>query len=172
MLRVRIARLCGVLIFGFVVHAVCLAAAAPASIRFDATSKVFRLDAAGMTYAFGINDQDELQTIYWGAAIASGDHMAAAVQNAGVASFDLPVSTTPQEYAGWGAGLYVEPALKVTFADGNRDLVLHYVSHTIRDNELTITLKDIERDLFVDVRYSIDPETVSYTHLTLPTIYS
>jgi alpha-galactosidase len=157
--RVRTARLCGVLIFGVVVHAVCLAAPAPASIRFDATSKVFRLDAAGMTYAFGINDQDELQTIYWGAAIASSDHLAAAVQNAGVASFDLPTSTTPQEYAGWGAGLYVEPALKVAFADGNRDLVLHYVSHTIRDNELTITLKDIERELFVDVRYSIDPET-------------
>jgi hypothetical protein len=46
------------------------------------------------------------------------------------ASFDSSYTNTPQEYAGWGAGLFVEPALKVTFADGNRDLVLHYQSHT------------------------------------------
>jgi hypothetical protein len=32
--------------------------------------------------------------------------------------------------SGWGGGIYVEPALKVTFSDGNRDLVLHYVSAT------------------------------------------
>ena len=46
------------------------------------------------------------------------------------ASFDSSYTNTPQEYAGWGAGLFIEPALKVTFADGNRDLVLHYESHT------------------------------------------
>ena len=43
-----------------------------------------------------------------------------------LAGFDSSYNNTPQEYAGWGAGLFLEPALKVTFADGNRDLVLHY----------------------------------------------
>ena len=46
------------------------------------------------------------------------------------ASFDGSYTNTPQEYAGWGAGLFIEPALKVTFPDGNRDLVLHYESQT------------------------------------------
>jgi alpha-galactosidase len=49
--------------------------------------------------------------------------------------------------------------LKVTFPHGNRDLVLHYVSHTIEGNELTITLKDIQRQLFVELRSSLDSAT-------------
>jgi alpha-galactosidase len=153
----------GALIFGLLVslavHAAAFAATPATTIRFDATSRIFRLDAAGMTYAFGINDQNELQPIYWGSAIAISDRLAAAAHNAGAASFDLPSTTTQNEYAGWGAELYPEPALKVTFPDGNRDLVLHYVSHTIEGNQLTIVLKDIQRKLFVELRYSIDPAT-------------
>jgi alpha-galactosidase len=103
-------RFYGSLIFGLLVsltvHAAAFAATPAATIRFDATSKVFRLDAAGTTYAFGINDQDELQPIYWGSAIATIDRLAAAAHNAGAASFDLPSTTTQNEYAGWGAELY------------------------------------------------------------------
>jgi alpha-galactosidase len=151
------------LIFGLLVsltvHAAAFAPPPVTTIRFDATSRIFRLDAAGMTYAFGINDQDELQPIYWGSAIAASDRLPAAVHNAAAASFDLSSTTTQNEYSGWGAELYPEPALKVTFPDGNRDLVLHYVSHTIEGNELTIMLKDIQRELFVELRYSLDPAT-------------
>jgi alpha-galactosidase len=151
------------LIFGLLVsltvHAAAFASPPVTTIRFDATSRIFRLDAAGMTYAFGINDQDELQPVYWGSAIAASDRLPAAAHNAAAASFDLSSTTTQNEYAGWGAELYPEPALKVTFPDGNRDLVLHYVSHTIEGNELTIMLKDIQRELFVELRYSLDPAT-------------
>src|ERR1700737_4424239 len=58
-----------------------------------------------------------------------------------------------------GGGLAGEPRSKVTFPHGNRDLVLHYVSHSIRDNSLEITLKDIERALFVRLQYTLDPDT-------------
>jgi alpha-galactosidase len=58
-----------------------------------------------------------------------------------------------------GGGLFVEPALKVSFPDGNRDIVLHYVSHTIKANELTVTLRDISRELFVDMHYRVDETT-------------
>ena len=58
-----------------------------------------------------------------------------------MASFDPSYTTTPQEYAGWGAGLFVEPALKVTFADGNRDLVLHYQSHTATADGFEVVLR-------------------------------
>ena len=71
----------------------------------------------------------------------------------------LPVNATPQEFAGWGGGLVVVPNLKITFPDGNRDLVLHYASHTIRDNTLTVSLKDISRDVAVDLMYRMDEET-------------
>ncbi|HEY0795705.1 MAG TPA: alpha-galactosidase, partial [Acidisarcina sp.] len=55
--------------------------------------------------------------------------------------------------------LYVEPALKITFPDGNRDLVLHYVSHKIDGATLTIQMTDILRDVRVELRYKIDAAT-------------
>jgi hypothetical protein len=55
-------------------------------------------------------------------------------------------------------GLFVEPALKISFSDGSRDLVLHYASHSIKGNELTVTLRDISRDLFVDLHYHVDDD--------------
>lgn len=38
----------------------------PSSVRFDPQSRIFRIDAGGMTYAFGVNEKSELQSIYWG----------------------------------------------------------------------------------------------------------
>ena len=69
-------------------------------------------------------------------------------------------TTTPQEYASWGAGLFTEPALKVTFADGNRDLVLHFVSATPNGSQsIDVLLKDISREIYVTLHYSMDPES-------------
>ena len=129
------------------------------SIRFDEGSKVFRIDGGDVSYVFGINNRDELQSIYWGTRLSAADSFPEPQPKPEAAAFDLSTTTTPQEFAGWGAGLYVEPALKITFPDGNRDLVLHYVSHQIDGNSLTIRLKDIERDVFVEVRYEVDPAT-------------
>ena len=98
--------------------------------------------------------------IYWGQRLGDNDALARSPHlSRSVASFDLSQTTTPQEFAGWGSGLYVEPSLKITFPDGNRDLVLHYVSHTIDGNTLEVVLKDISREVFVTLKYVIDPDT-------------
>lgn len=127
------------------------------SATFDSASKVFRLDGGGATYAFGVNARGELQQIYWGGRLAPTDHLAQAAPMPEWASFDNSYNNTPQEYAGWGAGLFNEPALKVTFADGNRDLVLHYQSQTGAGDGFDVVLKDIERPVFVTLHYRIDP---------------
>jgi alpha-galactosidase len=129
------------------------------AIHYDAATKVFRLDGGGVTYAFGVNNVDELQPVYWGKSVALNDPFPAVHTMPEAASFDSPATTTPKEYAGWGGGLYTEPALKVSYPDGNRDLVLHYVSHAIDGNKLTVETKDIERDLFVELKYTIDAAT-------------
>jgi alpha-galactosidase len=129
-----------------------------APIRFVETSKIFILDAGKVTYVFGINEQNILQHIYWGGHVGREEDF----RTPGTeewSSFDLSSTTTPQEYPGWGAGLYVEPAVKVTFPDGNRDLVLHYVSHQIAGNTLTVTLKDIQRALLAHLHYTVYPQT-------------
>ena len=120
----------------------------------------FRLDGGNTSYVFGVNERGELQQMYWGGRIATSDPIAPAKSSIELASFDASYTNTPQEYAGWGQGLYLEPALKVTFADGNRDLVLHYESSSKPDaNSLEVVLKDISRAVFVTLHYKIDPET-------------
>jgi alpha-galactosidase len=130
-------------------------AQSPAS--YDEATKVFRLDGGNVTYAFGVNTRGELQQLYWGARVSPKDRIGPAVPAREWASFDSSYTTTPQEYAGWGAGLFVEPALKVSFVDGNRDLVLHYEKHETTANGLNVVLKDIRRQVFVTLRYSMDP---------------
>ncbi|HEY5212508.1 MAG TPA: alpha-galactosidase [Acidobacteriaceae bacterium] len=147
------------LIASLTISPVAMSAQGPSDIHYDDVSKVFRIDAGGVTYAFGINNVDELQPVYWGRQLGSADAFPATMTEPPAASFDSPATTTLNEYAGWGGGLYVEPALKVTFPDGNRDLVLHYVSHTIKGDGLTIMLKDIDRELFVELHYIVDDAT-------------
>jgi alpha-galactosidase len=120
----------------------------------------FRLDGGNTTYAFGVNERGELQSLYWGGRLGALDAIPAAHSMPEMASFDSPYTTTPQEFASWGAGLFTEPALKVTFADGNRDLVLHFMRATpVNAQNLDIELKDISREVFVTLHYAMDAES-------------
>src|SRR6202023_1550595 len=119
------------------------------------TPQVFRLDGGASTYVFGVNERGELQAVYWGGRLGAHDAMAAPHSMPEMASFDSPYTTTPLEYASWGAGLFTEPGLKVTFADGNRDLVLHFVSGKPAGvGVFEISLKDVSRKIYVTLRYS------------------
>ena len=145
--------------FAAVLAAASFAGMAQSSASFDSTTKVFRLDGGNVSYVFGVNQRGELQQMYWGGRIAAEDHFGPAMTQREWASFDTSYTNTPQEYAGWGGGLFVEPALKVTFADGVRDLVLHYDSHQLTAQGVDVVLKDISRSIFVTLRYRIDSTT-------------
>jgi alpha-galactosidase len=129
------------------------------SFRFDAQSKVFRIDTKQTTYAFGVDSSGSLQSIYWGEPIAVGDPLATALNATDWPPFETDADKLPQEFGGWGSGMYAEPALKVTFPDGNRDLVLQYVSNKIGAAALDVVLKDISRELYVTLQYTVDPAT-------------
>jgi alpha-galactosidase len=136
-----------------------VAQAQPSRVSFEPATKVFRLDGGGVSYVFGVNPRGELQQLYWGGRLGATDRFAQVAPLPEWASFDSSYTNTPQEYAGWGAGLFVEPALKVSFADGNRDLVLHYHSHTASSNGIDVVLKDIAREIYVTLHYAMDPES-------------
>jgi alpha-galactosidase len=133
--------------------------ASSASIRYDAASRIFRIDAADVTYVLGINEKKELQALYWGTRLAADDPFMPAHSRPGSSAFDIPVNATAQEFVAWGQGLYVEPNLKVSFPDGNRDVVLEYISHSIENDTLTIVLKDISREVYVAIEYKVDGAT-------------
>jgi alpha-galactosidase len=135
------------------------AASNDSAAHIGVSDHVFRLDAAKVTYAFGVNEKGQLQSIYWGPRLAPNDPLPTPIAPPGRDAIDGAVNVIPQEYTGWGEGLYYEPDLKVTFPDGNRDLVLHYVSNSVHDNVLSVVMKDIERPIVVTLQYEIDPGT-------------
>jgi alpha-galactosidase len=126
--------------------------------HFNPDTKTFRIDTEQTTYAFGVDETGRLQSIYWGAALLPSDPLATR-PSGDWPPFETDAGRLPQEFGAWGGGMYVEPALKVSFPDGNRDLVLRYRSHTIASNMLSVVLKDIDRELYVTLRYSVDPIT-------------
>ncbi len=139
--------------------AVLASTQAVGAVRYDSDTHVFTLSSPKVTYAFGVNERGELQSLYWGAGRAADDVVPAAKPDSGSSSFDPSSGSTPQEYPAWGSAFYTEPALKVSFPDGNRDLVLHYLSHTINGSHVSVLLKDISRDVRVELRYDMDPDS-------------
>jgi alpha-galactosidase len=129
------------------------------AFHFDMGTRTFRIDAGQMTYAFGVDETGRLQSLYWGAAILPTDTLSTAHLGTDWPPFESDAGRVPQEFGAWGGGMYVEPALKVSFPDGNRDLVLRYRSHTITPDLLSVVLKDVEGELYVTLRYTVDPAT-------------
>jgi alpha-galactosidase len=112
-------------------------------VTYDASTRVFRMDAADVTYVLGVNEDEQVQTLYWGKRLSAGDVFPAGHAAHGYSAFDLPITVTQHEFVGWGGGMFLEPDLKITFPDGDRDLVM----------------KDISREVYVTLHYGMDPET-------------
>lgn len=132
---------------------------AAARTMVDQASRVFRLDGGGSSYAFGVNPGGQVQSLYWGAALAVGDKLPAAVLAEGNSSNEMPLSVTPYEFAGFGGGLTTEPALKVRFPDGVRDLDLRCVGHQDQGERIVLQLKDVKREVHVALTYAMDEAT-------------
>jgi alpha-galactosidase len=127
-------------------------------IQYVESRKLFLLTTRDSSYAMGVDLNGEVQHLYWGAALWRTDDLPAAVPRRELSSFDPPAMLEREEFAAWGGTRYYEPTLKLTRADGNRDVVLRYVSHTIHDNTLDITLKDIRDDIQVVLHYRVYPD--------------
>ena len=63
------------------------------------------IDAADISYVFGINGDGQVQSLYWGKRLRANDRFAEAEPTQGVSSFDGSNNTTPQEFVAWGGGL-------------------------------------------------------------------
>lgn len=136
----------------------CLVAVTPLafaqnSIRPVPERKQWYLNAGESTYVVGVNEQNMVQTLYWGPALPSNALLPAAHSVPERASFDAAVVTTPLEYPGWGAGLFTEAALKVDSPNGDRTLILVYDSAKVTGNQLEIVLKDTVQPLRVHLYY-------------------
>ncbi len=130
---------------------------AQSAIEYNSAKQLFVLRTAHTTYAMGVNSRGELQNVYWGGLLWRSDDISAANAGREVSSFDPAQSWIDEEYPGWGGTRYLEPCLKLTRGGGNRDLVLHYASHKLNADSVTVTLKDVKDAIFVDLIYRIYP---------------
>ena len=121
-----------------------------------AAAKLFVIETERTSYVLGVNEQNEVQLVYWGARLLrDADFEPAHTREA--YAFESGEGLSEIEYPGWGGLRFSEPCLKVSFADGVRDLVLKYVSHEIQGDRLVLRLKDIGYDLSVDLTYRVFP---------------
>lgn len=123
------------------------------TIQYSAARKVWLITTPHSSYAMGVDGQGQLQHLYWGGPLWRIDDVPQAVEQQEISSFDPHQMYENEEYPGWGGPRYYEAALKITRADGDRDLVLHYVSHQIQGDQLDITLKDIRDDIQAVLHY-------------------
>ncbi|MGB7760693.1 MAG: alpha-galactosidase [Bryobacteraceae bacterium] len=128
------------------------------SIRFAEDRQVFLLTTSQNSYALGIAPDRSLRHIYWGAPLWNLADLPALAPARELSSFDPRQMMENEEFPGWGGTRYYEPALKIVREDGDRDLVLQYVSHRIAENDLDISLKDIRDPIEVTLHYRVYPE--------------
>lgn len=128
------------------------------SVQYSGERKVWLLTTRESSYAMGVADDGALQHLYWGAPLWRVQEIPQAARRRDLSSFDPRQMVENEEFPGWGGPRYYEPAVKITRADGDRDLVLRYVSHRIQENALDIQLKDIRDEVRVTLHYRVYPE--------------
>lgn len=113
------------------------------------------LTAGATSYVLGVNNVGMVQSLYWGPKLAANASLPPAREHPERSSFDGPLMTTPLEYPAFGAGLFTEPALKLSSPNGDRTLVLLYKSVNVTPDSLDITLVDKVQPIQVHLLYKV-----------------
>ena len=127
-------------------------------IRYLEDRAIWILSTEKTAYVIGVDKEGGLQHLYWGDLLAVDDDYPAPTLALKDSSFESPRSMVAEEYPAWGGVKYTEPALKVSFADGVRSLILVYDGFEQKPgdiSELIITLKDPHYHLKVDLHYKL-----------------
>ncbi len=114
------------------------------------------LETQSTAYAFGLNEAGLLTHRYWGARLPRPADYPPAPNPGPWASFNNPEQLTPEEFPAYAGMKFIEPCLKVTFADGVRDVVLRFDSaEVVEDNppRLDLHLRDAHYPLQVTLQY-------------------
>src|ERR1041385_49396 len=98
------------------------------AIQYIESRKVWLLTTRQSSYAMGLGADGTLRALYWGAPLWRLDDLQAPPARRDLSSFDPRQMLENEEFPAWGGPRYYEPALKIARENGDRDLVLRYVS--------------------------------------------
>ena len=142
----------------FILATVCFAVGLRAqSVRYDASRKIWLLTTEHSSYAMGLNADGQLEHLYWGGPLWRLEDVPAAVSQHDISSFDPHQMLENEEFPGWGGPRFYEPAVKISRANGDRDL--RYVSQQLEKNDLAILMKDLRDGVEVTLHYRVYPES-------------
>lgn len=125
-------------------------------IAYNEEKQLFKLDAGETTLAFSVTN-GVLMNRFWGVRLdrmedVPDEQFVIERRRGGRYSYAPMYS----EYPGWNSALFgCEPALKVTFADGTRDVQLTYSGYTLDENSLRIRLEDKTYRLQAELKYDV-----------------
>src|SRR5689334_13117635 len=108
------------------------------AIQFQESRKVWLITTRQNSYAMGVDRNGSLRNLYWGAPIWRMEDLTEPAPRRDISSFDPRQMIENEEFPGWGGPRYYEPAVKITRENGDRDLVLRYVSQTLKGDDLDI----------------------------------
>ncbi len=101
------------------------------SVTFVEQNRCFYLSGGQVSYVLYVDEQGELENLYWGKRVPEGSVKPALDRYYAVASFDKDEYRRPHEVPTRGSGWYGTPAVRVENAQGNDMSTLRYVSHKI-----------------------------------------
>jgi alpha-galactosidase len=127
------------------------------SVQYFEKGKFWLLSTDYNSYVLAVGPHGELRHLYWGRPLQSESDITPPGVVHDISAVDPFQMLINEEYPSWGGPLYEEPALKITREDGDRDLVLRYVSHRIQQNDLEVELKDIRDSIEVTLHYRVYP---------------
>ncbi|ONI46866.1 hypothetical protein AN642_02535 [Epulopiscium sp. SCG-B10WGA-EpuloA2] len=114
----------------------------------------FSLQTIISEYVFCIDNEGLVRHLYWGKIIdCLGDFKFQPLTE--ISTNDPVYEITPEEYPVYGGLRYKESCLKVTFADGTRDICYKYTGYDIKDSTLIIKLTDIYYNLSIELYYKV-----------------
>lgn len=124
-------------------------------IKYDENRKIWVLEARNISYALGVSETGLINNIYFGEKLPYISDYPEARNSRDWASFTSGEGRSKEEYMAWSKIKYTEPCIKATFHDNVRDVVLKYDSFDIKDNTLTVILKDVYYPLEVRLHYTV-----------------
>lgn len=133
-------------------------------ITYRPDLRLFSIRTPGMSYGFRVEESGCLCGCHFGAPLLREEDMASLHRPEDNVHLSLSTARTSrrkyrEEYPAGGGFYYGEPALRIVFPDGVRDVELRYVSHRLSEDglSLTVTMRDPLEPVEVDLCYKTYP---------------
>lgn len=130
------------------------------AIQYFESEKTFLLQTRNTSYAFCVGEKDYLLHLHWGGKVNGPEDLPTVQELAQRVTLVGRGSDRVEllEYRSWGGASTKEPALKITFPDGTRNLYLVYKSHDVNGDTLRVNLAEPQYGVEVTLCYRVCEE--------------